>query len=88
MDGPESTPSLDELERLEERLTISVVIPSRNDAPVLIAILAALAAQTRLADEILVVDHRSGSSNSNAWHPSTKNGISLPGTGISTDPGP
>lgn len=38
---------------------ISVVIPSRNDAPFLSACLTALAAQTRPADEVLVVDNAS-----------------------------
>jgi len=38
---------------------ISVVIPSRNDAELLAVCLAALAAQTRPADEILVVDNAS-----------------------------
>jgi glycosyltransferase involved in cell wall biosynthesis len=39
--------------------TISVVIPVRNDAPMLRVCLAALAAQTRPADEIIVVDNES-----------------------------
>ena len=39
--------------------TISVVIPTRNDAGMLAACLAALAAQTRPADEIVVVDNAS-----------------------------
>jgi glycosyltransferase involved in cell wall biosynthesis len=38
---------------------ISVVIPALNDAPMLRACLAALAAQTRPADEIIVVDNGS-----------------------------
>ncbi|XAS64401.1 glycosyltransferase family 2 protein [Pseudarthrobacter sp. So.54] len=39
--------------------TISVVIPARNDADMLAVCLAALAAQTRQADEIVVVDNSS-----------------------------
>ncbi|QCB95718.1 glycosyltransferase family 2 protein [Arthrobacter sp. PAMC25564] len=39
--------------------TISVVIPSRNDAEMLSACLAALARQTRPADEVIVVDNGS-----------------------------
>jgi glycosyltransferase involved in cell wall biosynthesis len=39
--------------------TISVVIPSRNDAHMLAACLAALARQTRRADEVIVVDNGS-----------------------------
>ncbi|BCW65596.1 glycosyl hydrolase [Arthrobacter sp. NicSoilB4] len=39
--------------------TISVVIPTRNDADMLAACLAALAGQTRPADEIVVVDNAS-----------------------------
>jgi len=39
--------------------SISVVIPSRNDATMLRACLAALAAQTRPADQIVVVDNGS-----------------------------
>ncbi|WP_342024780.1 glycosyltransferase family A protein [Arthrobacter citreus] len=39
--------------------TISVVIPSRNDAPMLAACLAALGRQTRTPDEIVVVDNAS-----------------------------
>lgn len=39
--------------------TLSVVIPVRNDAPMLAACLAALERQTRPADEILVVDNAS-----------------------------
>src|ERR1700712_1609580 len=44
--------------------SISVVIPARNDAEMLQTCLAALAAQTRQADEIIVVDN--GSSNHTA----------------------
>ena len=40
-------------------LTVSVVIPARNDAEMLARCLAALAAQTRPADEIVVVDNGS-----------------------------
>ncbi|WCI07602.1 glycosyltransferase family A protein [Arthrobacter sp. OVS8] len=39
--------------------TISVVIPTRNDADMLAVCLAALADQTRQADEIVVVDNAS-----------------------------
>ncbi|WP_104104078.1 glycosyltransferase family A protein [Arthrobacter sp. 08Y14] len=39
--------------------TLSVVIPSRNDAPMLAACLAALQRQTRLPDEVVVVDNGS-----------------------------
>ena len=39
--------------------TISVVIPARNDAEMLAACLEALAAQTRPADEVVVVDNGS-----------------------------
>ncbi|TXN32299.1 glycosyltransferase family 2 protein [Lacisediminihabitans profunda] len=39
--------------------TISVVIPSYNDAPFLGVCLAALAVQTRLPDEVIVVDNAS-----------------------------
>ena len=39
--------------------TISVVIPTRNDADMLAVCLAALAGQTRPADEIVVVDNAS-----------------------------
>ena len=39
--------------------TISVVIPSRNDAPMLAACLAALRRQSRMPDEIVVVDNAS-----------------------------
>ncbi|TFD74986.1 glycosyltransferase family 2 protein, partial [Cryobacterium fucosi] len=39
--------------------TISVVIPCYNDAGFLAVCLAALAAQTRPADEVIVVDNRS-----------------------------
>jgi glycosyltransferase involved in cell wall biosynthesis len=39
--------------------TVSVVIPARNDAEMLEACLAALARQTRLPDEIVVVDNGS-----------------------------
>ena len=39
--------------------TISVVIPTRNDADMLAVCLAALADQTRRADEIVVVDNAS-----------------------------
>ncbi|WP_341393087.1 glycosyltransferase family A protein [Arthrobacter sp. G119Y2] len=39
--------------------TISVVIPSRNDAPMLAACLAALGRQTRPPDEVVVVDNGS-----------------------------
>lgn len=39
--------------------TLSVVIPCRNDAPMLAVCLRALAAQTRLPDEIVVVDNAS-----------------------------
>lgn len=39
--------------------TISVVIPTRNDADMLAVCLAALARQTRRADEIVVVDNAS-----------------------------
>ena len=39
--------------------TISVVIPTRNDADMLAACLSALAGQTRPADEIVVVDNAS-----------------------------
>ncbi|MCC3271613.1 glycosyltransferase family 2 protein [Arthrobacter zhangbolii] len=39
--------------------TISVVIPCRNDAPMLAACLRGLAEQTRAPDEILVVDNAS-----------------------------
>nr|WP_277613042.1 glycosyltransferase family A protein [Cryobacterium algoritolerans] len=38
---------------------MSVVIPCCNDADFLVVCLAALAAQTRLADEVIVVDNRS-----------------------------
>ncbi|WP_250545319.1 glycosyltransferase family A protein [Paenarthrobacter sp. DKR-5] len=37
-------------------VTISVVIPSRNDGPMLAVCLRALARQTRAADEVIVVD--------------------------------
>ncbi|PPL19429.1 glycosyltransferase family 2 protein [Microterricola pindariensis] len=40
-------------------ITIAVVIPSRNDAQLLAVCLAHLAAQTRPADEIIVVDNAS-----------------------------
>ena len=40
-------------------VTIAVVIPSRNDAPMLAVCLAHLAAQTRPADQIIVVDNAS-----------------------------
>lgn len=39
--------------------TISVVVPSRNDADLLAVCLAALARQTRPADEVIVVDSNS-----------------------------
>lgn len=39
--------------------TVSVIVPSHNDAPMLATCLRALAAQTRPADEIVVVDNRS-----------------------------
>ncbi|HQG71141.1 MAG TPA: glycosyltransferase family A protein, partial [Rhodoglobus sp.] len=38
---------------------VSVVIPALNDSPMLANCLRALAAQTRLADEIIVVDNGS-----------------------------
>ena len=44
--------------------TVSVVIPVRDDAEMLARCLAALAAQTRPADEIVVVDN--GSSDDSA----------------------
>jgi glycosyltransferase involved in cell wall biosynthesis len=40
-------------------MNVSVVIPVRNDAPMLRRALAALAAQTRPADEIVIVDNGS-----------------------------
>ena len=39
--------------------TISVIIPTRNDADMLAVCLAALARQTRPADEIVVIDNAS-----------------------------
>ena len=39
--------------------TISVVIPTRNDAHMLSVCLAALARQSRRADEVIVVDNGS-----------------------------
>ena len=45
--------------RLALMVTISVVVPSYNDAGYLAACLGALAAQTRPADEIIVVDNGS-----------------------------
>src|SRR4051812_4994221 len=40
-------------------MTVSVIIPARNDAVMLARCLGALAAQTRPADEIIVVDNGS-----------------------------
>jgi glycosyltransferase involved in cell wall biosynthesis len=45
--------------RLRLMGTISVVVPSHNDAGFVAACLEALAAQTRLADEVVVVDNGS-----------------------------
>ena len=45
--------------RLALMVTISVVVPSFNDAGFVVACLGALAAQTRAADEIIVVDNGS-----------------------------
>ncbi|WP_230085606.1 MULTISPECIES: glycosyltransferase family A protein [Arthrobacter] len=47
------------MEQSDAMTTIAVVIPSRNDAPMLETCLAHLAAQSRPADRIIVVDNAS-----------------------------
>ncbi|HAM25391.1 MAG TPA: hypothetical protein DCP11_01440 [Microbacteriaceae bacterium] len=62
--------------------TISVVIPVRNDAPMLRVCLAALAAQTRPADEIIVVDNESTDDTAEVAAAGNARLITEPVTGI------
>jgi glycosyltransferase involved in cell wall biosynthesis len=66
--------------------TISVVIPSRNDAGLLAVCLAALARQTRPADEIIVVDNGSADNTAQVCAAAgvRRIGVELPGIAAST----
>jgi glycosyltransferase involved in cell wall biosynthesis len=66
--------------------TISVVIPSRNDAELLAVCLAALARQTRPADEIIVVDNGSADHTAQICAAAgvRRIGVELPGIAAST----
>lgn len=66
--------------------TISVVIPTRNDAEMLSACLAALARQTRPADEIVVVDNGSSDNTAEicAAAGARRIAVELPGIAAST----
>lgn len=66
--------------------TISVVIPTRNDAGLLSVCLSALARQTRPADEIIVVDNGSTDDTAQVCAAAgvRRIGVSLPGIAAST----
>ncbi|GAP54751.1 glycosyltransferase family A protein [Arthrobacter sp. 92] len=69
--------------------TISVVIPSRNDAQMLASCLAALARQSRRADEIIVIDNSSTDNTAAVCEAAQVRRISvdLPGIAASTAAG-
>ena len=66
--------------------TISVVIPSRNDADMLAVCLAALGRQTRPADEIVVIDNSSTDNTAEvcAAAGARRIAVELPGIAAST----
>ncbi|MGR0220439.1 glycosyltransferase family 2 protein [Agromyces sp. ZXT2-6] len=63
-------------------LTISVVIPSRNDASYLATCLEAIARQTRAADEVIVVDADSTDGTATVAHAAGARVVRPPALGI------